>query len=120
MMNEDQFSPVTPLDAMISQDSLQLLKAAAPYMPGRAGKLLSVYAKMMELSNTIALFEHPQPELSMMSSHTRSTQPADILGDIRQYTGGAVRETLDQLLFLLNTLQLIQMYQENPEPQEVE
>ena len=44
-MNEEQFSPVTPLDAMISQDSLQLLKAAVPYMPGRAGRMLSVYAK---------------------------------------------------------------------------
>ncbi|MFQ6804366.1 MAG: hypothetical protein ACLRT5_05545 [Lachnospiraceae bacterium] len=42
--------------------------------------MLSVYAKMMELSNTIALFDHPQPELSIMSSQARNTQPADILG----------------------------------------
>ena len=119
-MNEEQFSPVTPLDAVISQDSLQLLKAAVPYMPGRAGRMLSVYAKMMELSNTIALFDHPQPELSIMSSQARNTQPADILGDIRQYTGGAARDAVDQLLFVLNTIQLVQMYQENPEPQGVE
>lgn len=119
-MNEEQFSPVTPLDAMTSQDSLQLLKAAVPYMPGQAKRMLSIYAKMMELSNTIALFDRPQPELSMMSSSSRSTQPADILGEIRQYTGGAARDAVDQLLFVLNTIQLVQMYQENPEPQEVE
>ena len=55
-----------------------------------------------------------------MSSQARNTQPADILGDIRQYTGGAARDAVDQLLFVLNTIQLVQMYQENPEPQGVE
>lgn len=119
-MSEEQYSPVTPLDAAISQDSLQILKAAVPYMPGQARRLLSIYAKIMELSNTVALFNHPQPELSMMSSTVRSTQPADILSDIRQYAGGAARDNLDQLLFILNTIQLVQMYQEKPDSQEVE
>ncbi|HIS25438.1 MAG TPA: hypothetical protein IAA57_00800 [Candidatus Pullilachnospira intestinigallinarum] len=120
-MNEESFSPVTPLDAMVSQDSLQLLKASVPYLPAKAGRMLSVYAKMRELSNTISLFERAKPEVSMMSSHPpKNLLPADILGEIRQYAGGAAREAIDQLLFVLNTLQLVQMYQENPENQEVD
>ncbi len=114
-MNEDHVSPMTPLDAMISQDSLQLIKAAVPYMNGRGQQVLSIYAKIMELSNTISLFGKPQPELSMMSAQAESMQPADMLNDIRQYAQGPAKEAIDQVLFALNTIQLIQMYQEDPE-----
>ena len=73
------------------------------------------YAKIMELSNTISLFGKPQPELSMMSAQAESMQPADMLNDIRQYAQGPAKEAIDQVLFALNTIQLIQMYQEDPE-----
>ena len=32
-MNEDHIAPMTPLDQMLAQDSLQMLKAAVPYFP---------------------------------------------------------------------------------------
>lgn len=117
-MNDESMSPMTPLDTMVSQDSIQVLKAALPYLSGPSQQILSIYAKTAELSNTISYFQNPQPELTMMSSHAQAVQPAEMLNDIRQYTSGSMRNSIDQLLFALNTIQLIQMYQETPAPQE--
>lgn len=111
-MNEEQMSCQTPLDALISQDSLQIIKAAIPYMPLKSQQFLSIYAKVKELSNTISFFHHTQPELSMMSAF--SVQPEEILNDMRKYLSDPAKNQIDQLLFALNTIQLIQMYQENP------
>ena len=82
-MNEEQMSCQTLLDALISQDSLQIIKAAIPYMPLKSQQFLSIYAKVKELSNTISFFHHTQPELSMMSAS--SVQPEEILNDMRKY-----------------------------------
>ena len=111
-MNEEQMSCQTPLDALISQDSLQIIKAAIPYMPLKSQQFLSIYAKVKELSNTISFFHHTKPELSMMSAS--SVQPEEILNDMRKYLSDPAKNQIDQLLFALNTIQLIQMYQENP------
>ena len=111
-MNEEQMSCQTLLDALISQDSLQIIKAAIPYMPLKSQQFLSIYAKVKELSNTISFFHHTQPELSMMSAS--SVQPEEILNDMRKYLSDPAKNQIDQLLFALNTIQLIQMYQENP------
>lgn len=118
-MSEDSTPPMTPLDAMISQDSIQVLKAAIPYFSGRSQQVLSIYAKAMELSNTISFFSNSQPEMTMMSANQKDIQPSEMLNDIRKYANGPVRDGIDQLLFALNTIQLLQMYQENPNPQEV-
>ena len=118
-MNEDTTQSMTPLDSMVSQESIQVLKAAIPYFSGKSQQILSIYAKMMELSNTISIFNHPQPEMTMMSSGSKPVQPVDMLNDIRKYATGPIRDSIDQILFALNTIQLIQMYQDNPETQEV-
>lgn len=113
-MNEDSVTPMTPLDSMICQDSVQILKAVVPYLSGSGQQLVSVYAKAMELMNTINYFQKHQPDVAAMSA-PRSIQPADILNDIQQYTSGAMKEQIDQLLYAMNTFQLLQMMQEPTE-----
>ena len=44
-MNEDHIAPMTPLDQMLAQDSLQMLKAAVPYFPADAQRVFALYAK---------------------------------------------------------------------------
>ena len=39
-MNEDRIAPMTPLDQMLAQDSLQMLKAAVPYFPADVQRVL--------------------------------------------------------------------------------
>ena len=45
-MNEDRIAPMTPLDQMLAQDSLQMLKAAVPYFPADAQRVFALYAKI--------------------------------------------------------------------------
>ena len=78
-MNEEHTSPMTPLDQMLAQDSLQMLKAAVPYFPAGAQRIFALYAKMMELSHTITMFSGGPAELTMMSEQPRSSQPRILL-----------------------------------------
>ena len=86
-MNEDHIAPMTPLDQMLAQDSLQMLKAAVPYFPADAQRVFALYAKMMELSHTIAMFSGGPAELMMMSEESGTSQPLDILQQLRTYAG---------------------------------
>ena len=104
-MNEEHTSPMTPLDQMLAQDSLQMLKAAVPYFPAGAQRIFALYAKMMELSHTISMFSGGPAELTMMSEQPRFSQPLDIL-----------KETIDQILFAFHALEILQMPQEPAEP----
>ena len=60
-MNEDSVTPMTPLDSMVCQDSVQILKAVVPYLNGSGKQIVSVYAKALELMNTITYFQKNQP-----------------------------------------------------------
>ena len=40
-------------------------------------------------------------------------QPEEMLNDMKKYASDYTRNQIDQLLFALNTIQLLQMYQEN-------
>ena len=113
-MDETTTGKLTPFDAAVSQDSLQLLKATLPYMPVSMQKMLALYAKFTELSNTISYFRNFAPELQMMSS-TQSTQPMELLSDLRQYTNGSMQGKIDQILFAYNTLQMMQSFQDMPD-----
>lgn len=119
-MDEATTGKMTPFDAAISQDSLQMLKATLPYMPTNLQKTLAVYAKISELSNTISYFRNFSPELKMMSS-PQTMQPSEILTQLRQYTSGPMQNTIDQLLFFYNTMQMMQSLSDMPDlNQEVE
>ena len=41
------------LDEMVNGDSVQILKAALPYLPSSGQSVVSVFAKFLELQNTI-------------------------------------------------------------------
>ena len=115
-MNEEHTSPMTPLDQMLAQDSLQMLKAAVPYFPAGVQRVFALYAKMMELSHTISMFSGGPAELTMMSEQPRSSQPLDILQQLRTYAGDSQKETIDQILFAFHALEILQMPQEPAAP----
>lgn len=119
-MDEATTGKMTPFDAAVTQDSLQMLKATLPYMPPNLQKTLAVYAKISELSNTISYFRSFSPELKMMSS-PQAMPPSEILTQLRQYTNGPMQGTIDQLLFFCNAMQMMQSFEDMSDSnQEVE
>lgn len=117
-MNEENDIPLTPLDAMVAQDSLQILKAAVPYLNGNARQYISIYTKLAELSNTLSLCRRGNPDVSMMSAQSQAHTPLDMLNDIRRYLNPNARAQIDQMILTLNTIQILQMMQTTTEGEE--
>ena len=79
-MNEEQMSCQTPLDALISQDSLQIIKAAIP-MPLKVNSFPIIYAKVKNYQYNL-IFHHASGAFHDVTS---SVQPEEILNDMRKY-----------------------------------
>lgn len=99
----------TALDQMVTDDRTQMLKAAVPYLPPAGRQILSVYAKMQELSNTISIFRHAE---NMQVCTAENTDVMDMIQDIRKYSAGKNRQQLDQLTSMLAMIQIIQIMNE--------
>lgn len=105
---------MTALDEMISGDSLQMMKAAVPYLSPRAAGFIAVFAKMQELQNTLRLYRQVNTaELQAMSADRPQPTPAELLNEIGQYAGAQGQQAISSIQQLLDTMQLIQMFQEN-------
>ena len=99
----------TALDQMVTDDRTQMLKATVPYLPPAGRQILSVYAKMQELSNTISIFRHAE---NMQVCAAENTDVMDMIQDIRKYSAGKNRQQLDQLTSMLAMIQIIQIMNE--------
>ncbi len=115
-MDEANTGRMTPFDTAVSKDSFQILKATLPYLPPNMQRMLAIYTKFSELSNTISYFRNFSPELQMMS-YPQAMQPLDFLSDLRQYTCGNLQNSIDQMLFAFNAIQLMQSCQDMPDPE---
>lgn len=106
---------MTALDQMISDDSMQALKASIPYISPSGQQFLSIFVKFLEFQKTIQLFSNHHGTMHMASADDPQASPVEILQDIRQYTSGTVQEKIDTILNALQTIQIFQMYQEMEE-----
>ena len=109
-MNQEQEQNVeqmTPLDQMIAQDQLQMLKAAIPYASFGLQPSLAILSKWLELQRTIQLFSRPA-DLSMMSVDAPHVSPLEMLQDISRFAAGPQRDLLSQMF---QTMQMVQMLQ---------
>lgn len=111
---EQEYIAQTTLDQMVGTDQDQLLKAAIPYLPPRGQQILSIYSKVKELSNTLALFGPSSHHMEMCAASAPSDQPLDVLNDIRRYCYGDSRKMLDQMVNLIAMVQMIKVMNETP------
>ena len=109
---EQDHIPQTALDQMVGSDQEQLLKALLPYLPPGPQQLLSLFAKAREFSNTVALFGHGHP--SPMQAASISSQPLDILQDVRQYCYGSCQKSLDQMINMAVMLEMVKVMNSSP------
>lgn len=48
---------LTAFDCLITDSKLQMIKAAIPYIPTKGQGFISMYVKIMELNNTLHIFQ---------------------------------------------------------------
>lgn len=113
-MNEEYIAQTT-LDQMVGTDREQLLKAAIPYLPPKGQQVLSIYTKVRELSNTLAIFGSMDSRMEMCAASAPSTQPVEILDDIRRYCYGDSRKMLDQMVNMMAMVQMLKVMGESSE-----
>ena len=70
----------TALDQMVSSDQTQLIKAAVPYLPPSARQIISLYTKLEELSNTMALFSPGRTDMQICEN--TAADPVEMLQDM--------------------------------------
>lgn len=109
MAEQDDFL-MTPLDQMVSSESLQILKAAVPYAPPSMQKFLSVFAKFQEFRTALSLFP-ATGGLQAMSLETPKSSAAGMLEEISRFAVGGVKENMENLCSALNTVQVFQAMQ---------
>lgn len=109
---------MTPLDQMVNDDRLQMLKASVPYLPPKGQQFLSVYTKFREFQNTLSLMGQPQ-EMQSMSAEKASVSPIQMMEDLSRFASGPSKDMLNTLLTAITAASMFQNYeQENPEPKE--
>lgn len=112
---DQEFISQTALDQMVSNDQAQMLKAAIPYLPARGQQVLSIYTKVQELSNALALFSPAGQSEQMQAASLPVTDPLEMLQDIRRFCYGGSRQKLDRMVNLLAMAEMFRMMNENPE-----
>ena len=102
------------LDEMIAEDQVEILKAAMPYLPAQGQRLISVYAKFLELSNTIRLFSQPQADMQMHAQEQFTADPLEMLTACSKVCRGPAKERIDSLINTMAMVQLFELSQDVP------
>lgn len=111
---ENDYISQTPLDQMVSDDQSQMLKAALPYLPQDGQRIVSLYTKIQELSNTLRLFSPSRQGISICAQ-PQSSSPLEMIQDIRRFCYGGSRRQLDQMCNMMSMIQIIQLMNSNTE-----
>lgn len=108
---EKELISQTTLDQMVSDDQFQMLKAAVPYLPPRGQQLVSLYAKIQELQNTMELFSSRRSSMQICTA--QSSDPMEILQGIRRFSYGDSARKLDQAVNMLAFVEMLKIMNES-------
>ncbi len=102
------------LDEMVSEDSVQLLKAALPYIPSSRQPAVSVFAKFLELQNTIRLFHTAPGTMQICGSDQVKSSPLEMLSACSKVCHGPVKEQIDSMINAFAMMQMLELSQQPP------
>lgn len=113
-MSQQTTTPMTDLDQMVSDDQLQILKAIIPYASPNGQRLLSIYSKIQELRNTMALWPRRDSDMRICGSDTdTSMPPLEILNEIRPFCSESAQQRIDQVIQIYAMLQMAELFQDS-------
>ncbi|MFQ8688933.1 MAG: hypothetical protein ACLRVB_12365 [Blautia sp.] len=113
-MNQGYVTPMTPLDEMVSDGNLQMLKASMPYLPGSGQRFLSFYTKFLELKHTVDLFSRSGTDMTACEvPSSPSANPVNMLNDIRRFCDPSTQKNIDQIMNMMVMVQMMEVMKEN-------
>ena len=107
----EELYQATEFDQQTTSHRLQIIKAALPYMSVRQQKMLSVYVKIQELTNTYHLFDDAENTLGICSLSEEEKTPLEMLESVKTYCSEREKEMLDVLSNFFQASMLYRQYQ---------
>lgn len=104
------------LDEMVNEDSVQILKAALPYLSASGQSFISIFAKFLELQNTIRLFHTSSGNVQICAQSQEKPDPMEMLTACSKVCHGPVKERLDQMIHTITMLQMFDLSTERSQP----
>lgn len=114
-MSDIEYPKVTAFDQIVAPEQVQVMKAIIPYAPPQGQRLLSVYAKAMELRNTLSMFQSQNSDMSVCSVPDAVRSPVDMLNDIREHCPAPTRSKIDEFMNMFAMIQMIEIFQSSDE-----
>ena len=99
------------LDELIEEDYVQILKAALPYLPASGQSFVSIFAKVLELQNTIRLFAGAKDGMQLCAQSREKADPLEMLTACSNVCHGAAKERLDSLISAMAMIQMFELSQ---------
>ena len=112
-MSDNKTTNITPVDALVCDDGLQILKACIPFFGIREQSFLLAFTKFTEFKRSIKLVNEDSHRLQACSVNPQLRTPLYMLNHVRPYCSENNRQTIDTLL---QCFQMIQLYQTMNDP----
>lgn len=109
-MDETAHIPMTPLDRIVSDDHMQMLKTILPYLPPTQAKLLAVLTKWQELTRVLEMYPG-QPDTLQAMSTSKPPDEAGLLDELKLYGGAQGKQLADSVSQIVDMFQLITLMQ---------
>lgn len=103
-------NPITEFDTLTFSHSLQMLKAALPYMETASQKNLIMFIKIFELKNAMSLLSEDNNQLSACSNDDDENRMINMLNHLRQFCTAKEREFIDLFINFNQAFQLFSSY----------
>lgn len=110
-MDETAHIPMTPLDRIVSDDHMQMLKTILPYLPPTQAKLLAVLTKWQELTRVLEMYPGQPDTLQAMSTSFKPPDEAELLNELKLYGGEQGKQLADSVSQMVDMFQLITLMQ---------
>lgn len=101
--------PISPVDKLVNNQELRLMKAALPYLNPGSKKNIAVFVKMLELKKTFELFNYSD-EITLSELHKTPTNKLDVIKDFRDFSEGQSRNTLNMLYNIMNLQNVLETF----------
>ena len=111
--------PMTPFDMLVVPEQLHMMKLFLPYLPSGTQKMLALWIKCQELTNTIAYFrDYPRIGMGECTS-PKQVNAIELFEELRPYMKEDEADQIDMALSALSMMEMMQSPESSsghPEP----
>ena len=100
---ENQQLKQTKFDSMVTNRTMQLVKAVIPYINNQMGNFIGMYIKLIELQNAAQINSNVAVAAMNADKHMGMES---VLEDIKDFLGDDERETIDTIISMMEMMNM--------------